>query len=158
MVKPIELSKTEVERRPYLIWNALIQLLVESKLEELNDIQIVPLFAFWYDSEVQNGGHLRYFENKGKLFRNNENVLVNSTLKALNILGATQQADIYSTASIKYFSQIRKHPQNVEEFCKLELEDEFGEYDRRYYDCVPDMNNLLELYLQGHLTEFVKLI
>ena len=158
MVKPIELSKTEVGSRPYLIWNAFIQLLVESRLEELNDMQIVPLFAFWYDSEVQNGGHLQYFENKGKHFRNNENILVNSTLKALNILGATQQADIYSTAATKYFSQVRKHPQNVEEFCMLELEDEFGEYDRRYYKCVPDMSNLLELYLQDHLAEFVKLI
>jgi hypothetical protein len=116
------------------------------------------LLSFWYDSEVQNGGHLQYFENKGKLFRNREYLLVATTLEALKILGAKEQANILSLASEKYFSQIRKHPQDVNEFCALELEDEFGEYDRRYYNCNPDMNSFLEKYLQQHLEAFVNLI
>ena len=66
MVKPIELAKSEVSDKPYLVWNALIQLITESNHEDLNEIQSIPLFAFWYDSEIQNGGHLQYFENKLK--------------------------------------------------------------------------------------------
>jgi hypothetical protein len=158
MVKPIELVKKEVDNKPYLVWNAFIQLITQSKYADLNDIQRVALFAFWYDSEVQNGGHLQYFENKGKRFRNREHLLITTTLEALKILGAKEQSNILSAASEKYLSQVRKHPINIEEFCALELEDEFGEYDRRYYECSPDMNSFFEKYLQNHLDEFVKLI
>ena len=158
MVQPFELSKTEITDKNYLIWNTFISLLTQSNFREMDDIQSVALLSFWYDSEVQNGGHLQYFENKGKLFKNRERLLVNSTLEALNIIGAKEQANILSAASVKYFSQIRKHPQDVNEFCALELEDEFGEYDRRYYECSPDMNSFLEKYLQQHLEAFIKLI
>ena len=158
MVQPIELLKSEIVNKPYLIWNAFIQVITESRYADLNDIQNVALFAFWYDSEVQNGGHLQYFENKGKLFRNREPLLFSTTLESLKILGAKEQANILSLASEKYLSQVRNHPNNVEEYCTLALEDEFGEYDRRYYKCTPDMNSLLEMYLQKHLNEFVKLI
>jgi len=158
MVKPIELAKSEVSDKPYLVWNALIQLITESNHEDLNEIQSIPLFAFWYDSEIQNGGHLQYFENKLKLFRNKEQLFVDTTMEALNILGAKEQNKILSDASKKYLSQIRKHPSKVKEFCELALEDEFGEFDRLYYKCSPDMNSFLENYLQTHLNEFVKLI
>ena len=158
MVKPILLVRKEVDNKPYLVWNAFIQLITQSKYADLNDIQRVALFAFWYDSEVQNGGHLQYFENKGKRFRNREHLLITTTLEALKILGAKEQANILSAASEKYLSQVRKHPTNIEDFCTLELEDEFGEYDQRYYKCSPDMNSFLENYLQNHLDKFVKLI
>ena len=158
MVQPFELSKTEIANKQYLVWNTFISLLTESNYRDMNDIQSVALLSFWYDSEVQIGWHLQYFENKGKLFRNREYLLVATTLEALKILGAKEQANILSLASEKYFSQIRKHPQDVNEFCALELEDEFGEYDRRYNESSPDMNSFLEKYLQQHLEAFIKLI
>jgi len=71
-----------------------------------------------------------YFENKLKLFRNKEQLFVDTTMEALNILGAKEQNKILSDASKKYLSQIRKHPSKVKEFCELALEDEFGEFDR----------------------------
>jgi hypothetical protein len=158
MVKPIKLAKKEADNKPYLVWNAFIQLISQSNFRDLDDVQSVALFAFWYDSEVQNGGHLQYFENKFKRFQNREQLLITTTLKALKILGAKEQSDILTAASEKYLSQVRKHPTNIEEFCILELEDEFGEYDQRYYKCSPDMNSFLENYLQNHLDKFVKLI
>jgi Domain of unknown function (DUF4375) len=158
MVQPFELSKTEIANKQYLVWNTFISLLTKSNYKDMNDIQSVAMLSFWYDSEVQNGGHLQYFENKGKLFKNRERLLVNSTLEALNIIGGKEQANILSSASEKYLALVRKHTQDVFEFCALELEDEFGEYDRRYYKCSPDMNSFLEKYLQQHLEAFVKLI
>lgn len=157
MVTPFELSKAEIANKQYLVWNTFISLLTQSDYKDMNDIQRVALLSFWYDSEVQNGGHLQYFENKGKIFRNRERLLVNSTLEALNIIGAKEQANILSAAADQYLTQVRKHPLDINEFCVLELEDEFREYDRCYYECSPDMNSFLEKYLQQHLEAFVKL-
>jgi len=80
----------------------------KSKYADLNDIQSVALFAFWYDSEVQNGGHLQYFENKFKHFQNREQLLITTTLKALKILAAKEQSDILTAASEKYFIASKK--------------------------------------------------
>jgi hypothetical protein len=59
------LSKKDVNESPFLIWNTFVELMVDEEFESLNDIQRVAYLCFWYDSEVQNGGHLQYFENRG---------------------------------------------------------------------------------------------
>ena len=157
MAKLIKLDKTNVDKEPYLLWNAFVQLISESEPDDLNDIQSVAQFAFWYDSEVQNGGHLQYFENKHNLYGSEKiTLLISATLESLKILGAKEQADILSSASKHYLSQVRKHPKTVQEFSELALEDEFGEFDSNYYNCTPDMNYYLEKYLQSHINEFVE--
>jgi hypothetical protein len=158
MVKPIELSKSEVKKAPYLVWNSFIHLIALSDYQDLTNIQMVASLPFNYDSEVQNGGHLQYFENTSKIWPQKENLLINATLDALNYLGATEQEKILRLAAKKYFSQDRKHPKTVEEYCTIALEDEFGEFDNSYYECEPNITTLLENYLEAHLIEFVKIL
>jgi hypothetical protein len=158
MVKPIELSKSEVEKTPYLVWNSFIHLIALSEYKDLTNIQMTASLAFNYDSEVQNGGHLQYFENTAKIYPNQENLLINATVDALKYLGAIEQEKILSSASKIYYSQDRKHPKTVEEYCATALEEEFGDFDNSYYETEPSITNLLEKYLEVHLTEFVKII
>lgn len=157
MAKPIEIEKLKIQKEPYLAWNAFIELIAENP-DKLNDIQAVAHFAFWYDSEVQNGGHLQYFENMFNRYKGKEDILVSATLEALKIVGAKKQVKILSDASKQYFSRKRNHPSTVKEFADLELADEFGKLDKRYYSCAPDMNTYLEKYLQTHSSEFVKIV
>lgn len=157
MLEPIEIEKSKVEKEPYIKWNAFIELIARDP-DKLNDIQGVAHFAWMYDSEVQNGGHLQYFENIFNIYKGKENIVVSATLEALKIIGAKKQYKILSAASKRYFSKEKLHPSTVEEFVDEELEGEFEKLDNRYYDCEPDMNNFLEKYLQTHLSEFVKLV
>ena len=65
----------------------------------MNDVQAVAHFAFWYESEVQNGGHLQYFENMFNRYKAKEDIVVSATLEALKVIGAKKQAKILSQAS-----------------------------------------------------------
>ena len=147
-MKPKELEKSRVDKEPYLVWNAFIELIV-NKPNALSNIQAIAHFAFWYDSEVQNGGHLQYFENMFNRYRDKEDNLVSVTLEALKIIGAKKQSEILSQAAKQYFSTKRKHPSTIKEFV---------EFDKLYYGCSPVMNSYLERYLQTHLSEFITLI
>jgi Domain of unknown function (DUF4375) len=157
MLKPIELTKSNVDNDPYLVWNTFIQILTQD-YNEMSDIQAVAHHAFWYDSEVQNGGHIQFFENVFSSYKDNQEVFLSATYEALNIVGAEHQAKIIDNAIKQYYSEIRKHPSTVEEFVELELEDEFGKFDELYYKCSPEMNYCLETYLQAHKDEFVQII
>jgi hypothetical protein len=156
-MKPKELEKSKVDEAPYLVWNAFIEV-VNGSQSELNDIQSVASLAFWYDSEIQNGGHLQYFENIYNNYKNREEAFIKATLEALKIIGANKQADILNEAAKLYFTKQREHPSSTEEFCELELQDEFGNIDGLYYKCAPDMNNYLEQYLHKYQGEFVTLV
>jgi hypothetical protein len=158
MAKLIELQKSQLEQEPNLIWNSFIQLIVESKTEELSENQTIAQFACLYDSEVQNGGHLQYFENQYLLFEDKLTVVVEKTIEDLKTLGANKYAEILSQAREKYFSRQRIHPSTTEEFCSLELENEFVELDNQYYDCLPGMNYYLKTFLESHMEDFIKFV
>jgi hypothetical protein len=161
MIKPLKIQKSALNNEPYLIWNSFIHLIALSDIRKMNDIQMIPTLSFRYDSEVQNGGHLQFFENSYRTYKDFRTIkiLVNATLDALKALGAHTQAEILSKASDLYLkNNDRNHPKTVEEYCSEALENEFGEYDDRYYDCKPDIQLLLEEYLQKHPDEFVKII
>ena len=49
-------------REPHLIWNAFIDLIAIEDYGDLSPIQRKAHLVFWYESEVQNGGHGQYFE------------------------------------------------------------------------------------------------
>jgi len=58
-----KVRQIELNDKPYLIWNAFIDIATMEFEEDLNEIQINGQRAFVYDSEIQNGGHLQFFEN-----------------------------------------------------------------------------------------------
>ena len=76
-----KLNRDLVRAKPYEVWNSFVDILATEKYENLDDVQRVAHLCFWYDSEVQNGGHLQYFENRGT-------GLLDKTLAALGALGA----------------------------------------------------------------------
>ncbi len=158
VARPTRLTKAQLDKDPYLKWNAFIDLIAVNSLDQLTDIQAVPKAAWKYDSEIQNGGHIQFFENVSNLYKEKTETWLNMTIEALKILGATCQHDILVQASQQYFSVARKHPQTAGEFVELELGSEFEEFDNKYYDCSPDMNSYLQKYLDIHSADFVEVV
>jgi hypothetical protein len=85
------LTRADAERRPELVWNTFIDILSAADYENLSPGQRIPHLVFWYDSEVQNGGHGQYFDNRGIS-------KVGKTIEALRTLGLECQADVLMAA------------------------------------------------------------
>ncbi len=47
-----------LKKNPSEKWNQFVNLLAVENYDDLTDIQRIAHLCFWYDSEVENGGHL----------------------------------------------------------------------------------------------------
>jgi hypothetical protein len=105
-------------------------------LKELTPLQRIAHLVFWYESEVQNGGHGQYFENQGKAH-------VPDTIAALEQLGAGCQSKILKAA-------FQKYQQDPDDFSE-------AEYDVAFHACHPSLQFVLEECLRKYLDEFIEL-
>ncbi|HSZ63719.1 MAG TPA: DUF4375 domain-containing protein [Terriglobales bacterium] len=118
--------------------------------EHLTPLQRVASLAFWYDSEVQNGGHLQYFENSAG--RRAE-----QTISALDQLGLPAQRRILAEAVDARCSMSRSRINTVEEYVAIAEAAEFAQFDRAYYECKPTIPECLEKFLEANFAEFIEL-
>lgn len=144
------ISRSDIEKEPYQLWNAFIDLLAMEEYESLNNVQRIAYLSFWYDSEVNNGGHLQYFENQGIHH-------LEETISALKNIGADKQSQILSAAGKRYLKKRRNPVLSAAEFVFKALEGEFDEFDSKYYNCSPTVNDFLEKYLKSHQDQFVQI-
>jgi Domain of unknown function (DUF4375) len=142
------LTKQEVEEDPYCIWNAYVDVLGLEKYGDLSSEQRPAHLVFNYESEVQNGGHLQYFENCGTEH-------LNETVEALGSLGAPCQQQVLREAGELWLSRSRPRIQTAEEYCGIALQGEFDAFDARFHRCSPALDQCLEAYLEKHQALFV---
>jgi hypothetical protein len=142
------LKAEAVAKEPYLVWNAFIDLIALEEYEALSAVQRTAQLAFYYDAEVQNGGHHQYFENSA-------GIRTQETVDALLQLGLPCQAEILRQAIVTWNSKEREPAATPEEFLAGELEGEFEGSDTSYYECSPTTTERLELYLAEHQSDFV---
>ncbi|HLL61342.1 MAG TPA: DUF4375 domain-containing protein [Candidatus Nitrosocosmicus sp.] len=148
-----KISKKEAEKNPDLLWNGFIDVVSLSEYKDLMEAQRKAHLAFWYDHEIQNGGHYQFFENRGLK-------QAEKTLIVLEEIGFTEQSKILKKAIAVYkkTNPNEDKVETVEEFIEEALEGVFDEIDSEYYACDPDMNELLEEYLKEHVYEFIEFI
>jgi uncharacterized protein DUF4375 len=150
-MKTRTVTKDEVEAYPFCVWNAYVHLLAIEASNDLAPEQRPAHLVFRYESEVQNGGHLQYFENRGT-----EHLA--ATIEALASLGGHCQQRVLGEAGVFWFSRERQRIQTVEEYCEIALEGEFDTLDSRFYACSPTLQQCLESYLKSHQSLFVTVI
>ena len=143
------LHREEAQRDPNLVWNEFIHLLTFSEVGELDSKQRPAHLPFWYDSEVQNGGHLQYFENR-------PTELVGETIRALAALGASQQAAVLRSASERWMSRRRVKPRTVDEYVEESAKLEFEDLDNAYYGLSPSVTDMLENCLESNRGSFIE--
>lgn len=152
------LHRADIERRPELVWNAFVDLLAHEDYDDLSPIQRVAHLAFWYDSEVQNGGHGQYFNNIGL-------AKVNETISALEMMGLECQAAVLRTAC-KAAERQRDVPVTASKQFRAILHwltssgapqppsaDQTA--DEAYFRCSPTVVDALEAYLARYRSEFL---
>jgi len=144
-----ELKQTDIDSDPNLLWNEFVDIIAMSDFDESEKIIEAASLCFWYDSELQNGGHLQYFENQG--IENSKKVS-----ESLVTIGAKPQKKVYEKALKVWMSKVRDSIDTVEEYVSEALEGEFDELDSKYYECSPDMDYYLEKFLENHESSFFR--
>jgi hypothetical protein len=147
-VKIRKLSKQEVDDEPFCVWNAYVNLLATEEYHELSAEQRPAHLVFWYESEVQNGGHLQFFENHGT-------ERLAETIEALGLLGAVCHQQVLRDAGNLWLNHSRAQIQSAEEYCEIALEGEFDNFDSRFHACSPSLQQCLEGYLARHQSIFI---
>ena len=139
------LSQQLVAREPHERWNAFIDLISMEEEKDLTPIQRTAHLAFWYESEVENGGHLQYFLNSA-------GGRAEAAIPALRALGAAAQADLLE-AALKEWSAAERPDEEDEE-----VDETLGDLDERFSACEPSITELLERYLDQHEAEFIEFV
>jgi hypothetical protein len=145
-----KLKASEAREKPYLVWNAFIDLLANEEHANLSPEQRPAHFVFWYHSEVQNGGHYQYFVNQAGAH-------AAETIEALLSLGLRAQADVLARAMARWASEERISPSTVDHFIHDAELDEFGDLDREFHACPQTIPDALSAHLRAHEQTFVVL-
>lgn len=143
-----EITSEQLTKEPWMLWNTFVDLLAMEEYDDLTPTQQIASSLFWYDSEVQNGGHLQYFMNQGVEH-------VKETLKALKSNGNNEHYELLRSALNKYDSLDLDEIEDVEDYIEEALEDHFGEIDDDYHNIEPTINSILEEYLENNKNEFI---
>jgi hypothetical protein len=144
------LKRSDYAEKPWLAWNAFVYLIANENNEDFSPLQRIASLAFGYDSEVQNGGHLQYFENRGT-------ARAHELAEALGALGAMQHKHIFLEALAGWNSKQRELIETVERYSQTALEGEFAGLDSAYSRCSPTIQQLLENLLATNFQEFIEL-
>jgi hypothetical protein len=126
------------------VWIAFVDLLAKESYEDLSPLQRKAHLVFWYESEVQNGGHGQYFENR-KMLR------VGETCEALTDLGLLCHAAILSRALAVIKAGERGAPWE-----DLFQDGEVEALDEAFFRCEPTIIDGLERHLSAHSAEYVE--
>src|SRR5262245_30840695 len=134
----------QLESEPYLIWNAFVDLLATEDYGDLSPLQRKAYLVFWYESEVQNGGHGQYFENRG-LERLAE------TCMALTELGLPDHARLLSFALEVVSAYEARLPWE-----KMFQDGAIERLDDEFHKCRPTIMEALEGHLVANAAEYVE--
>lgn len=145
-----KVRQIELNDKPYLIWNAFIDIATMEIEGDLNEIQINAQRAFIYDSEIQNGGHLQFFENT-------KMTDYEPFIDALNQISAFEHAKILSEAVETYQSKQRDEIKDKYEYINIALDGEFDKLDKKYYESKPDLMEFMENYVKQNVDQFVEI-
>jgi hypothetical protein len=142
------LSRAELNKDPALAWSAFISIVGEATYEELSRVQRVAHLGYWYEAEVYNGGHLQYFRSQAGGY-------VAETIASLPLLGADAQATVLKDA----FSRLGARPELIDRnknHGELARTYPFNDIDRAFWQCKPEIDELLHRYLDKHLGDFIE--
>lgn len=141
-------TQADLRRNPHAVWNGFVGLLAMTAHQDLAPRQRPAHLAFWYDSEVQNGGHFQYFENRGL-------ELVPETIAALEYLDAGPQALVLEEALALASGRAWGAIESAEDFISEAAESGLFRLDRAYGGCRPELIEVLERHLAEHQSWFV---
>lgn len=128
-VDSVNMEAQEAERRRKR-WNLFIEDVCNRERVDLSPVQKKAVLCFWYDAEVNSGGHLGYFDS----YQDTDPA---ELAEALRCIGTEEMAQNYLDAV----------------HMTEEESDGWEEMDSRYYEFSPTLTDLIEQYVEDHRTE-----
>ncbi len=126
----IIVKKENIIKDKYYLWNRFIECLINEEFgNDLSQIQHVAKSCFWYDTEMNNGGHSGYFDVYAD--KNYEQVK-----KSLILIGAEQYAKNLSIA------------------IETGINDDYISTDDRFRELIPELTDIIEKYVVDNISEF----
>lgn len=139
------LDRHKAKREPHLVWNAFVDLIGMEHDSSFSPIQKQASLVFWYDSEVQNGGH-------GRIFRKSEGFSVCKKLSThFKKLNMSNQAEILARSTMRITNESSKKDW-TDIFNSAFIE----ELDKDFFQCKPDIMDALEEHLMCHQEEYIE--
>ena len=132
-------------QEPHKVWNAFVDLIATEEFSQLSPLQRKAHLVFWYESEVQNGGHGQYFENQGAGH-------LGETIEALGDLGLQCQATVLRRAQDSLAAAA--DPADWAKGLPGEL---LAQLDDAFHRCAPDVPSALENHLQAYKAEYIEI-
>ena len=117
-------TMTEKDKR----WNLFIEDICSRELSELSPIQKDAVLCFWYDAEMNGGGHAGYFECY-------PNTVPEELAVALTKVAGKEFADNYRKA------------------LEIGEEDDYEETDDAFYSFLPELSEYLAEYVEKNKEE-----
>ena len=142
----VVVTDAELKANPHAVWNAFITS-ISDPFRVLSPSQRKASLIFWYESEVNNGGHLQFFLNEGGD--------PTKTVEALRAADALPQARILEQALIRWQSRARPKRNEAYDHVALAREREFDDLDRAFYDCAVSLTDVLERLLREREAEYI---
>jgi len=115
---------------------------------ELAPRQRAAHLVFWYESEMQNGGHLQFFTNQS-------GARAEETVSALEAIGAPAHAVVLTRALARWQACEHLPPADSEEFVARALEPEFVELDSAFHNCEMTLITVLQRHLAQFEAEYI---
>jgi len=137
------IDRAALQRDPYLAWNSFIDLLAMEEYDDLSPLQRRAHLVFWYDSEVQNGGHGQYLENRGVR-------RLAETVAALEGLGLPGQA-----VTLSRLAAILSGADQEADWSDVLVDEVIEELDDAFHQCTPTITTALEQHLERHSDEYL---
>lgn len=152
MTDPFQkVSRKEFNAFARVRWNAMNDICALSDIRELTPVQRVAHLAYWYMSEVYNGGHPQYLVNRRE-FDHGE------VIRALQTIGASEQASILAEVLSAVGTKTMDVPRNVEEYFSSEKASNLSGFDTRFYGSRQGIEACLQDYLDKHESDFIEWI
>ena len=110
------------ERSINQIWNKFIDIVSKTSLSDLTPSQRLVAMPFWYDAEVNNGGHSAFLDYW-------PDISAQDLIYALNTIGAARFSDIFQKALVSG------------------QDDDYVAADRCFGECAPSLSEILQKYI-----------
>lgn len=119
-------------------WNAFVWCMTDAKFSSLNERDRALYLVFWYQSEVNNGGHFQYFLNRSATDPAHE------TAAALRAMQVDPMAKVLEDATALWQAKERQSMETVEHYINEAHEGEFKLLDLRFAAIEKDLHLALE--------------
>ena len=117
-------------------WNIFVDAACNGTIENVPENLKDLYHPFWYDAEVNNGGHLQYFLNESGDHSA-------ACIDALRKLGLTSFALLLSDAARAFQENGDPPPDTVEEYVDSALSDAYESFDEAFYKTTPELSKHL---------------